>query len=82
MILVTGATGLVGSHLLVQILQENEEKAFFRSENKLKKVKNVFAFYHQTALLIKSIGFKVILQIFRLWKLFLKMLRTYIIVLL
>jgi len=54
MILVTGATGLVGSHLLVQLLQENEEvKALFRSEKQLKKVKNVFDFYNQTTLFDK-----------------------------
>ena len=54
MILVTGATGLVGSHLLVQLLQENEEvKALFRSEKQIEKVKNVFAFHNQTALLNK-----------------------------
>ena len=54
MILVTGATGLVGSHLLVQLLQENEEvKALFRSEKQIEKVKNVFAFYNQTALFDK-----------------------------
>ena len=54
MILVTGATGLVGSHLLVQLLQENEEvKALFRSEKQIEKVKNVFTFYNQTALFDK-----------------------------
>lgn len=54
MILVTGATGLVGSHLLVQLLQENEEvKALFRSEKQIEKVKNVFAFYNQTRLFDK-----------------------------
>lgn len=54
MILVTGATGLVGSHLLVQLLQENEEvKALFRTEKQIEKVKNVFAFYNQTALFDK-----------------------------
>jgi dihydroflavonol-4-reductase len=54
MILVTGATGLVGSHLLVQLLQENEEvKALFRSEKQIEKVKNVFAFHHQTTLFDK-----------------------------
>lgn len=51
MILVTGATGLVGSHLLVQLLQENDEvKALFRSEKQLEKVKNVFAFKNQLGL--------------------------------
>ena len=55
MILVTGATGLVGSHLLVQLLQENEEvKALFRSEKQIEKVKNVFAFHNQTALFDKT----------------------------
>ena len=54
MILVTGATGLVGTHLLVQLLQENEEvKALFRSEKQIEKVKNVFAFHNQTALFDK-----------------------------
>ena len=54
MILVTGATDLVGSHLLVQLLQENEEvKALFRSEKQIEKVKNVFAFYNQTRLFDK-----------------------------
>jgi len=51
MILVTGATGLVGSHLLVHLLQENEEvKALFRSEKQIEKVKNVFVHYDQLAL--------------------------------
>jgi len=54
MILVTGATGLVGSHLLVQLLQENEEvKALFRSEKQIEKVKNVFSFHNKTALFDK-----------------------------
>lgn len=54
MILVTGATGLVGSHLLVQLLQENEKvKALFRSEKQLEKVKNVFAFKKQLGLFDK-----------------------------
>ena len=54
MILVTGATGLVGSHLLVKLLQENEEvKALFRSDKQIDKVKNVFSFYNQVALFDK-----------------------------
>ena len=44
MILVTGATGLVGSHLLVALLQENEEvKALYRSNSQIEKTKKVFA---------------------------------------
>jgi len=54
MILVTGATGLVGSHLLVQLLQENEEvKALFRSEKQIEKVKNVFSYHNQLQLFDK-----------------------------
>ncbi|MCL9768803.1 NAD-dependent epimerase/dehydratase family protein [Flavobacterium sp. HXWNR69] len=54
MILVTGATGLVGSHLLVKLLQENEVvKALFRSEKQIEKVKNVFTFYNQSNLFDK-----------------------------
>lgn len=54
MILVTGATGLVGSHLLVQLLQENEAvKALYRSEKQIEKVRNVFIFKNQEALFEK-----------------------------
>jgi nucleoside-diphosphate-sugar epimerase len=54
MILVTGATGLVGSHLLVQLLQENEAvKALFRSEKQIEKTKNVFSFHNQLELFDK-----------------------------
>ncbi|NHN27024.1 NAD-dependent epimerase/dehydratase family protein [Flavobacterium jejuense] len=43
MVLVTGATGLVGSHLLIQLLQENETvKALYRDKKKIEAVKNVF----------------------------------------
>ncbi len=46
MILVTGGTGLVGSHLLYSLTKENDTiKAIYRSEEKLEKVKNVFSFY-------------------------------------
>lgn len=45
MILVTGATGLVGSHLLVKLLQEeNEVKALYRDLIKIEAVKNVFQY--------------------------------------
>lgn len=51
MILVTGATGLVGSHLLVQLLQENEAvKALYRSEKQIEKVRQVFIFKNQEVL--------------------------------
>ncbi len=54
MILVTGATGLVGSHLLVQLLQENEEvKAMFRSEKQIEQTKKIFEHKNQIALFEK-----------------------------
>ncbi|WP_320816140.1 NAD-dependent epimerase/dehydratase family protein [Flavobacterium sp.] len=43
MILVTGATGLVGSHLLINLLQEAKEvKALYRNEKNIEALKNVF----------------------------------------
>ncbi|RXJ52154.1 NAD-dependent epimerase/dehydratase family protein [Gelidibacter gilvus] len=46
MILVTGGTGLVGSHLLYKLLKNNEKvKAIYRREHKLELVKKVFAYY-------------------------------------
>ena len=46
MILVTGGTGLVGSHLLYKLTTENEKiRAIYRSEKKIEKVKEVFSFY-------------------------------------
>ena len=46
MILVTGGTGLVGSHLLVRLTQENEPiRAIYRTHESIKKTKNVFSYY-------------------------------------
>lgn len=46
MILVTGGTGLVGSHLLYELLSKNERvKAIYRREHTLERVKKVFAYY-------------------------------------
>ncbi len=54
MILVTGATGLVGSHLLISLLEENNSvKALYRNSNNIEKVKNVFAYKNQLALFDK-----------------------------
>ncbi|MHA7942767.1 NAD-dependent epimerase/dehydratase family protein [Formosa sp. 3Alg 14/1] len=46
MILVTGGTGLVGSHLLYRLASNNDKiRAIYRSEQKLDIVKKVFSYY-------------------------------------
>ena len=46
MILVTGGTGLVGSHLLYQLSLENDVvKAIYRKNSNLKAVKHVFSYF-------------------------------------
>lgn len=46
MILVTGGTGLVGAHLLCQLVKNNENiRVIYRSEEKIEKVKEVFSLY-------------------------------------
>ncbi|WP_274474040.1 NAD-dependent epimerase/dehydratase family protein [Mangrovimonas aestuarii] len=48
MILVTGGTGLVGSHLLFKLVKENEKvRAIYRQKHKLDIVKRVFSFYDE-----------------------------------
>ena len=49
MILVTGGTGLVGSHLLYHLTLKDEKiRAIYRTESSLEKVKKVFSFYTDT----------------------------------
>ena len=46
MILVTGATGFVGAHLLYFLLQKEDKiRAIYRSETKIEQVKEVFSYY-------------------------------------
>ena len=46
MILVTGGTGLVGSHLLYHLTQKNDSiRAIYRTESSLDRVRNVFSYY-------------------------------------
>jgi dihydroflavonol-4-reductase len=46
MILVTGGTGLVGSHLLYQLTAKNEKiKAIYRTEKSFEAVKRVFSYF-------------------------------------
>ena len=48
MILVTGGTGLVGSHLLYHLVQTKSGiRAIYRSEEKLETVRRVFSFYSE-----------------------------------
>ena len=50
MILVTGGTGLVGSHLLVRLAQENEPiRAIYRTSESIEKTKKVFSYYSNIA---------------------------------
>lgn len=50
MILVTGGTGLVGSHLLYKLVTENQKvRAIFRREKTLNRVKHVFSYYSDDA---------------------------------
>jgi nucleoside-diphosphate-sugar epimerase len=51
MILVTGGTGLVGSHLLFKLVNSNEEhiRATYRREKTLKRVKHLFTYYTDDA---------------------------------
>ena len=46
MILVTGGTGLVGSHLLVNLIERGEKvRAIYRSQHRLEAVKDIFKLY-------------------------------------
>tara|TARA_R110002049_G_scaffold113889_2_gene264663 strand:- start:3669 stop:4688 length:1020 start_codon:yes stop_codon:yes gene_type:complete len=50
MILVTGGTGLVGSHLLFQLLKSNASvRAIYRRKKTLNRVKHVFSYFSDNA---------------------------------
>lgn len=52
--LVTGATGLVGAHLLLFLLENNEKvRAVYRVSSNINKTKRLFALYHKTDLFQK-----------------------------
>jgi dihydroflavonol-4-reductase len=56
MILVTGGTGLVGSHLLYHLtLQHAKIRAIYRTKSSLEKVKKVFSYYTSDATLFDQI---------------------------
>ncbi len=60
MILVTGGTGLVGSHLLYHLSLKNDNiRAIYRTKTSLEKVKKVFSYYtSDTSLFLKIEWFK------------------------
>lgn len=50
MILVTGGTGLVGSHLIFHLLKEGTSvKAIHRKNSNIQRVKEVFSYYHENS---------------------------------
>lgn len=54
MILVTGATGLVGSHLLLQLLQNGEDvRALYKTQENIQKTKALFQWKNQSVLFEK-----------------------------
>ena len=54
MILVTGATGLVGSHLLLQLLENGEEvRALYKNQENIQKTKALFHWKNQSDLFEK-----------------------------
>lgn len=53
MVLVTGGTGLVGSHLLLELALKNSKlRAIYRSKDKLEVVKKVFSYYVEDSMTI------------------------------
>ena len=54
MVLVTGGTGLVGSHLLLHLIENGENvRAIYRNESNIQKTKSVFELYKKTDLFKK-----------------------------
>jgi dihydroflavonol-4-reductase len=54
MILITGATGLVGSHLALHLLENNERvRAIYRTEASIEKTKSLFRLYEKQSLFEK-----------------------------
>jgi dihydroflavonol-4-reductase len=54
MVLITGASGLVGSHLAIHLLEKGENvRAIFRENNSKEKTKSIFDLYHKSHLFSK-----------------------------
>ncbi|WP_306349814.1 NAD-dependent epimerase/dehydratase family protein [Flavobacterium sp. '19STA2R22 D10 B1'] len=59
MVLVTGATGLAGSHLIIHLLENGESvRAIYRNSEKQKKVESLFQLYGKNHLFQKIEWFK------------------------
>ena len=54
MVLVTGGTGLVGSHLLLHLIENGESvRAMYRNLESIQKTKNLFSYYEKESLFEK-----------------------------
>jgi dihydroflavonol-4-reductase len=61
MILITGATGLVGSHLALHLLENNERiRAIYRTKTSIEKAKFLLSFMEKKIYLNKLNGLKPI----------------------
>jgi len=50
MILVTGGTGLVGAHLVMELVQEEKKvRATYRNKDKIEAVRRIFSNYHENS---------------------------------
>jgi dihydroflavonol-4-reductase len=58
-ILVTGGTGLVGTHLLLKLIHQGKSvRAIYRNENSLTKAKLIFSYYQQASVFEQIEWFK------------------------
>jgi len=54
MVLITGATGFLGSHLLIHLVEKGEAvRALYRDSSKLEAVRSLFSFYNKEELFSK-----------------------------
>ena len=69
MIFLTGGTGLVGSYILLLLMQKKTPVlALKRPSSSLKVCEKIFNYYNQKDLFSKLYGVRVILIIYLLWR--------------